>query len=49
MAGLNSSLLVAKMVLLTALANTSEEIAAEKSFDTAGTLGKSVAFSPANL
>jgi hypothetical protein len=48
-AGRNSSLLVAKMVLLTARANTSEEMEAEKSFETAGTLGKSVAFSPANL
>ncbi len=49
MAGRSSSLLVAKMVLLTARASTSVEIEAEKSFDTEGTFGKSVAFSPDNL
>ena len=48
-AGRSSSLLVAKMVLLIAVANTSVDISTEKSLDTDGTLGKSVAFSPANL
>src|SRR5689334_19992488 len=48
-AGRSSSLLVAKIVLFSARAKTSVEILAEKSFDTEGTLGKSVAFSPANL
>src|SRR5258706_1885285 len=37
------------MVLLTALDSTSEEIVAEKSLETEGTLGKSVAFSPESL
>ena len=49
MAGRSSSLLVAKMVLLTARARTSDETAAEKSLETAGTFGKSVAFSPESL
>src|SRR5690606_10342398 len=48
-AGRSSSLLVAKIVLLMARASTSEEISAYKSFDTEGTRGKSVAFSPDSL
>jgi len=49
MAGRSSSLLVAKMVLFTARDKTSVEISAEKSFETVGTFGKSVAFSPESL
>src|SRR5690606_15838108 len=48
-AGRSSSLLVAKIVLFTARASTSDDNSAEKSFDTLGTFGKSVAFSPDSL
>src|SRR5690606_39249439 len=49
MAGRSSSLLVAKMVLLIALLNTSVDISTTVGLVTAAILGKSVAFSPANL
>src|SRR5699024_8733941 len=48
-AGLSSSLLVAKIVLLMASASTSEERLTESPSVTTEILGKSVAFSPANL
>src|SRR5690554_2605184 len=49
MAGRNSSLLTAKMVLLMASANIEADMLTEAPFSTTGIFGKSSAFSPLNL